>query len=225
MKRRTNIPNRPPITTTFVVPDETKVTRKQRLLVIALQLPQIDNLFRKTSQRKHQQILRDRFQVWKEYLDRIKRIPVAVIEKRKVFSAVLIQSVVRMYVERRRILKVKIQIQAQYQAKRQLQNEKATKLQCLIRRFLAVKRVFRLKQAKELKRLNAIITIQRVFRGMLGRGIILLIEKRKLLKFIRTWSKGVSQNLFHISGEYFLLFSPLMFPALLITLPYSLTGN
>eukprot|EP01033_Poteriospumella_lacustris_P001271 gene1271-925_t len=46
---------------------------------------------------------------------------------------------------------------------------------------------------------KAAMLIQRVFRGFLGRGIVLNIERRKLLRFLRNWSRGKTAHLFQIS--------------------------
>lgn len=46
---------------------------------------------------------------------------------------------------------------------------------------------------------DAAVSIQRLYRGYMGRGISLLRERSKLLRFLRSWSRGHTENLFHIS--------------------------
>lgn len=46
---------------------------------------------------------------------------------------------------------------------------------------------------------DAALVLQRVFRGYLGRGRVILIERQKLLRFLRSWSRGNTTHLYHIS--------------------------
>jgi hypothetical protein len=52
---------------------------------------------------------------------------------------------------------------------------------------------------------QAAIIIQKLYRGYVGRGEVILRERQKLLRFIRMWSKGASAHLFHIDGMFCLL--------------------
>ena len=184
--------------------------RTQRLLTMALAMPQVQLLFKKITKRKVVMCLNEKFLQWKQEAvlyreEKIRRITL----RNK--SAVVIQCCIRKFLAKRKVLK-KRQEKFQREAKRK--NESCIKIQCMVRRKLArskVKRVreMRFKQSKD----RCALLIQRVFRGYLGRGRVILLHRNKLIRQIRSWANGVSHNLLHVTGishlDNFFLFLPL----------------
>jgi hypothetical protein len=56
-------------------------------------------------------------------------------------------------------------------------------------------------------RASAAMIIQRYYRGYMGRGEIVLLERKKLLKYLRKWSHGLTNKLYHLTGELTVTYS------------------
>lgn len=180
------------------LPDGGNGSRKQRLLIVALQIPVVDNLLREIARQKVLRAQERRFNVWKEFTVKKREIDNRLKSLRNA-SAKTIQCLVRCFLSRRRVAHRRV---GRRMAREKQQNEAATRIQSFFRYILACKRVERMRRIyPEHLRNKAAMLIQRVFRGFLGRGIVLNIERRKLLRFLRNWSRGKTAHLFQISGK------------------------
>jgi hypothetical protein len=194
------------------------LSRNQRLLTLALQMPQVQSLFRKVSSKKRYNCLFDHYTYWKHlgaaYHEQKERIR---IQRAK--AAVVIQCLLRKFLAR-----VRVRNRRKYLENKQKQAKarSAIQIQCLIRKKLAGFRVSNLKSNKKKKSVEeSAVTIQRVFRGYLGRGTVILLNRNKLIKQIRSWSNGVSSNILHISGNNcFFFFTFHLFLTIILILPF-----
>lgn len=180
------------------LPDGGNGSRKQRLLIVALQIPVVDNLLREIARQKVLRAQERRFNLWKEFTVKKRDIDNRLKSLRNA-SATKIQCLVRCFLSRRRVALRRVERRV---AREKRQNEAAIRIQSFFRCILACKRVERMRRIyPEHLRNQAAMLIQRVFRGFLGRGIVLNIERRKLLRFLRNWSRGKTAHLFQISGK------------------------
>lgn len=197
----------------FILPREEDYDRKRRLLMVALQIPQVDNLLRAVAVSRRFHAIQRRFDIWKEFTRQERIIFQAWLSKR-ISAAIILQSVVRMFIGNRRVIKRRLRLYREAELRRK---QAATSIQCLFRVMHAKLRVAKLRRLQpEVVANRSAALIQRVFRGMLGRALVLHMERRKLMKFLRKWSRGRSSNLFHISGENIFLFSILFFMRLIL---------
>jgi hypothetical protein len=171
--------------------------RTSRLLTMALSMPQVQNLFRKITKRKQVLCLHDKFDIWKYQT-------IAWTEEKRIkkhiqsLKAVIIQCCARKYLARKKTnLK---------RTERMIKVEKVRivsciKMQCMIRKYFARRKVALVREHKRKTNVNyCALRIQKVFRGYLGRGIIILMHRQKLIRLLRNWANGITMNLLHISG-------------------------
>lgn len=173
-------------------------SRTQRLLIVALQIPVVDNLLREIGRQKVLRAQERRFNVWKEFTAKKREIDNRLKALRNT-SARTIQCLIRCFLSRRRVARRRVE---RHLAQEKRQNDAAIRIQSFFRYILACRRVERMRRIyPEHLRNKAAALIQRIFRGFLGRGIVLNIERRKLLRFLRNWSRGKTAHLFQISGK------------------------
>jgi hypothetical protein len=184
------------------LPDGRDGNRKRRLLVIALQIPSVDNLLREIGRQKLLRAQERKWVIWKEFTVQHRCKEKALFEKKN-RNITKIQCLVRCFLSRHRVQRRRLQFQLATELKR---NNAALKIQSFFLCIVAKKRVQRMRRLyPDFIRDRSAILIQKVFRGFLGRAIVLNIERRKLLKFLRSWSRGKTGHLFHISGKFFML--------------------
>lgn len=171
--------------------------RLQRLLVIALQIPLVDNLLTAIARNKQFHAKARKFAIWKSFMEERRAVEKVVYQKRHIAS-IIIQCRIRCFISRRKVQRRRLQTAI---AKEERRQQAARTLQSFFRFIVARKRVTKMRSLHpEYVRNKAAALIQRVFRGFQGRAIVLNIERRKLLRFLRNWSRGKTGNLFHISG-------------------------
>jgi hypothetical protein len=153
-------------------------------------------LLQEIGKSKRRNAQRRKFEIWKNFTTQLR-----LQEQKELYlktkSMVKIQCMVRRYLSKIRVLKKRKLIAEIADQRRQ---KAVFIIQSFFRIAVAINRVNRLKRLyPEHLRMQAAALIQRVFRGFLGRAVVLNIERRKLLKFLRSWSRGKTGNLFHIS--------------------------
>jgi shikimate kinase len=203
MKKRRAVTAKNESSTDSTVDKLLSLSRNQRLLTLALQMPQVQSLFRKISSKKIYNCFFDHFAYWKllgaAYHEQKQRNVIL-----KTNAAVVIQCLIRRFLARVRVRNQRKYLESKL---KQVKIRAVIRIQCMIRRKIARTRVFNMKIKKKKNSIEeSVTTIQRVFRGYLGRGKVILLNRNKLIKQIRSWSNGVSSNILHIPGNFFSLF-------------------
>jgi hypothetical protein len=172
--------------------------RTSRLVTMALSMPQIQNLFRKLTKRKQVLCLHDKFEIWKYQTT-------AWTEEKRVkrhiqsLKAVIIQCCARKYLARKKVNLKRIERIIKVE---KIRNVSCTKIQCMIRKYFARRKVALIREHRWKTNVSyCAVQIQKVFRGYLGRGIIILMHRQKLIRLLRNWANGITMNLLHISGK------------------------
>ncbi len=164
---------------------------------MALQIPQVDNLLTSISVCKIYFACKRRFDIWKSKTEQKKKED-EVYFLIRLMMAITIQKVVRGMLGRRRVIRIKQRIAQEKNARF---SKFAHLFHALARKYLWKKQFeIVMNQQKSIRLEYAARTIQKYFRGYLGRGQIILIERKKLLKYLRQWSHGLTNHLYHLTG-------------------------
>lgn len=175
-----------------------EMPRAQRLLVMALQIPQVDNLFKNIAYGRRLSACSRSFNQWKAYSDQ-KRREEEVLLMIKHMMTVTIQKVVRGKLSRNRVSKIRETMRQEQSIK---YNKNLHLFQRIVRRYQWHLQLAILKtEQKSISLDYSARTIQRYFRGYLGRGEVILLERKKLLKYLRQWSHGLTNHLYHLTGK------------------------
>lgn len=172
--------------------------RRKRLLVMALQIPQVDNLLRDIAYSRYLLACQRKFTLWKIFTIE-KRREEEVLHMIKQMMATTIQKIIRGKLSKNRVQRIR-------KKREEFQNQRyqyhLQLFQRIIRQY-CWKIQWNSQIVKEYESISldyAARTIQRCFRGYLGRGQVILIERKKLLKYLRQWSHGLTNHLYHLTG-------------------------
>ncbi len=178
------------------IDDLLALTRTQRLLTMALSMPQVQKLFGKIHRKHYITHVSRKFICWKEQtlLYREEKLK---LQQKKNLSAVPIQCLIRQYLAKNRVNKIRASLKEKEILKR---IHSTIKIQCFLRKVSAkiLVKQLRAKKSKQNHDTCALL-IQRVFRGYLARGYFIILHRNRLIRQIRVWANGLSANLLHIT--------------------------
>lgn len=177
--------------------DTGQMTRTRRLLTIALQLPQIENLCRKLYVKRKFELVQWFFKRWSLETE-LWRKDLLHRTQLRASSSIAIQKLIRGFLGRKRFhrlqqLKDEQLIRDEQNALLKLQNDIRMKL-------LREQAMVEFEELLKKKQKKSAVIIQKAFRGYLLRGELILHERKKLLHQLRSWAHGITNNLYSNRG-------------------------
>lgn len=176
---------------------ELNVSRGVRLKFVALQMPLMLRFLRKFSTKFNKIQLTLKFGRWKNSYFVWKQKYLAVLH-RHTKAAIPIQSIIRGFNSRRRVIKLRSEVTEEVEQKKRWS---MYQMQCFARMWVLKHRALKRSSARSMLKQNmAAIMVQKTFRGWLSRVRVIELEKLKLLRQLRKWSHGVSHHLVNMKG-------------------------
>ena len=183
--------------------DTGQLSRTRRLLTIALQMPQIAALCKKLYNKQIIEALERYFRRWvqdtkTEHGEKARK------HLRMIKASLDIHRMARGFLGRRKVGRIRDQIE---EVRKQKELEELVRAQTELKKKLHQER-YAVQLAEQLKRKQqkSAIAIQRVFRGYLHRGEVILEQRKKLLQQLRMWARGLTNNLYSNRGQSIFVF-------------------
>jgi hypothetical protein len=177
---------------------ELNVSRGVRLKFVALQMPVMVRFLRKFTAKFAQIQLAHKFRRWKDNYNIWKIQHLEELQKQTV-AAIPIQAIIRGYNGRKRVSRMN---SAAIEAVEEKRRWSMYQIQCFVKLWQTKFRAMRKAGVRMLLRQNMAATmIQKIFRGFLSKAHTVEVERLKLLRQLRKWSHGISNNLVNMKGR------------------------
>lgn len=164
---------------------------------MALKMPQIQKLMKKFSYRTNKELILFKFAKWRDNILRVREAYLKKVELQTKLALIL-QKYSRGYFGRRRYSRLKQSFLLRLPLKKKYS---MIQIQCLVLIWLQRRRIKRLLTANKGEPLDcAAVLIQKHFRNFLVVKKLVNAEKVKLVKQLRSWSHGITSDLFNVKG-------------------------